>query len=325
MHELRSDQLESLIETRFRQPEPLVLLADSDPGRLQELARLISASAWRISAAFSWEETRSRIRLISPDLVVLDESLARSFAAEGGFAVPQGAQEPGPVILVSLEKRDSAVMEELISLGAADFIVRPWLAPELLARVNNLVESRWARGIQSRLLEELQIANELINILSVTDSLTGFYNYRGFMPLATQQAKLARRQGRPMMLAYMDIDGMREVNDRFGYLAGDQLLADCSTVIRRSFRDSDIIARMGGDEFAVLLVDSSDIKTRQLVNRLQGHIDQFNADESREYSISMSIGIVPFEPGGPETLEEMLSQADALMKKDRANKKKARN
>lgn len=302
------------------QPEPLILLVDDDAGRLQQAARLIDGEGYRISAAWSGREAGERMALIKPDLVIVAESLAGQFV-DAVAARRRPGEEAGeiPVLLVTGENRSES-LEQAWAWGVSDYVLWPPVPAEWRMRIKNQVEYRRMRTLQHKLLEELQIASELINILSVTDSLTGFYNHRGFMPLAKQQLKLASRKGRPMMLAYMDVNGMKDINDRYGHLVGDQLLTDCSAIIRRTFRDSDIVARIGGDEFAVLLVDSSDMQAEQILARLEGHILQFNTENRREYTVSISAGFVPCPPDTGSTVEELLSQAGALMKKDRKNR-----
>src|SRR5206468_4904169 len=94
--------------------------------------------------------------------------------------------------------------------------------------------------------------------LALTDELTGLCNRRGFMAIAERQLKIGHRTGRGILLFFMDIDGMKQINDSFGHGEGDQVLRRTAKALKMTFRDSDVIARLGGDEFAVLAIEASD-------------------------------------------------------------------
>jgi predicted signal transduction protein with EAL and GGDEF domain len=93
--------------------------------------------------------------------------------------------------------------------------------------------------------------------LALSDELTGLYNRRGFMALAERQLKLGRRSGRGMLFILVDVDGLKQINDSLGHSQGDSALRRTAEVLRKTFRNSDVIARMGGDEFAVLAIEAS--------------------------------------------------------------------
>jgi diguanylate cyclase (GGDEF)-like protein len=149
--------------------------------------------------------------------------------------------------------------------------------------------------------------------LALTDELTGLYNRRGFLLLSDQAWRFARRSYTRCVLMFMDVDGLKRVNDTHGHQVGDELLLNAGRVIASVFRETDVIARVGGDEFAVFaLVDGAEAMdaARQ---RLQTRIDEFNALRARPYRISLSVGVevVPIKGGG--SLEELLARADQAM------------
>jgi diguanylate cyclase (GGDEF)-like protein len=120
---------------------------------------------------------------------------------------------------------------------------------------------------ERRRLEELQHA------LSITDELTGLHNRRGFFTLAQQQMKVSERSGGALLLFFVDLDDLKHINDTFGHLEGDKALIEVSNVLRDTFRESDIIGRIGGDEFAVLAIETSDLTEEALITRLRDAID----------------------------------------------------
>jgi diguanylate cyclase (GGDEF)-like protein len=148
--------------------------------------------------------------------------------------------------------------------------------------------------------------------LSLTDELTGLSNRRGFLLHAEQTLKLVRRVQTQGWLVYIDIDGLKHVNDTLGHDAGDQLIRSAAKVLSESFRDADILGRIGGDEFIAfatgLATPAVEIELR-LRNNIAHH-NQFFQDQP---PLSMSIGIVPCDPHALNTLEDIIHQADAAM------------
>ena len=162
-------------------------------------------------------------------------------------------------------------------------------------------------------ITERKKMEEEIRELSFRDPLTALYNRRGFITLAEQQLKAAPRVQRKMLLAFLDVDNLKRINDTLGHEAGDKVLIDAADVLRRTFRESDIIARVGGDEFAVLAIEMTDLNPELLPKRLQHTIDACNADESKPYRLSLSWGMTVYEPETTHSLDQLMSAADTLM------------
>ena len=159
--------------------------------------------------------------------------------------------------------------------------------------------------------------------LSVTDELTGLSNRRGFMILAEQQVKLARR-GRAIALLFIDLNDFKEINDTLGHKVGDEALIEVAELLRGALRDSDIIARVGGDEFAVLLVDAEPSFLPVAVERLDTMLDRRNAKSTAPYKLAMSIGAVAYGANDARELDELLLAADGLMYTDKKRRKAER-
>jgi diguanylate cyclase (GGDEF)-like protein/PAS domain S-box-containing protein len=164
--------------------------------------------------------------------------------------------------------------------------------------------------------------DEKIKALSIRDPLTGLFNRRGFLALAEQQLKIAERTQTRLLLLFADLDGLKRINDTMGHLKGDEAIVEVAAILKDTFRKSDIIARMGGDEFVVLGVSAAET-TDILKNRLQNLIDTHNTRKNRDYEISLSVGIAYKEPGQPSSIDTLISEADALMYEEK-NLKKSR-
>ncbi|HEX7533665.1 MAG TPA: diguanylate cyclase, partial [Syntrophales bacterium] len=157
--------------------------------------------------------------------------------------------------------------------------------------------------------------------LSITDMLTGLYNRRGFIMLAEQQLKLSDRTKRGMLLFFTDLDGMKWINDTLGHEEGDRALMEAADILKEIFRSSDIIARMGGDEFAILAIETTDISSEIITTRLQNLIDTHNRQENRRYTLSVSIGSSFYDPENPCSIDELMAEADKSMYEHKKNKK----
>jgi diguanylate cyclase (GGDEF)-like protein/PAS domain S-box-containing protein len=173
-----------------------------------------------------------------------------------------------------------------------------------------------ANDITERKMMEAEIL-----ALSITDQLTGLYNRRGFLSLAAQQLKLAKRNKGGMLLFFADLDGLKWINDTLGHEEGDKALIETATVFKETFRTSDIIARLGGDEYAALTVDITEAKSELFAARLQSLINTLNNQKNRRYRLSISVGCSYYDPENPCSLDELMAHADKSMYEQKQNKK----
>lgn len=192
----------------------------------------------------------------------------------------------------------------------------------LMEMVSSIIwEGRRAVLGNSMDLTDRKRTEEEIRSISVTDQLTGLYNRRGFLTLAEQQLKFSERNQSDMLLFFADLDGMKWINDTLGHEEGDRALIDVAGILKETFRSSDIIARMGGDEFAILAIDTTGIYPEVMMTRLQNQIDTHNNEGTRRYKISISMGTAYYDPENPCSFDELMSRADQLMYEQKKNKK----
>lgn len=157
---------------------------------------------------------------------------------------------------------------------------------------------------------------------SITDELTGLFNRRGFFTFAEQQCRLANRSSRRMSLLYVDLDGMKTINDELGHNEGDRALIDTATILKKTFRSSDIIARIGGDEFAVLLTEAQEPDMKAIIiDHVQNNLNIFNAQGEHKYELLLSMGLADYDPHNPCSLDDLLMRADDLMYLDKRHHK----
>jgi diguanylate cyclase (GGDEF)-like protein/PAS domain S-box-containing protein len=157
-----------------------------------------------------------------------------------------------------------------------------------------------------RLREELQR-------MAVRDELTGLNNRRGFMTLAEQQLRQAARAATDVLAVFIDVDGLKTINDRLGHNEGDAALRDIAQVMRESFRDADIAGRLGGDEFVVLVPERKPGLGDAAVERFKENIEKFNRDNERPYHLSASTGTTRYRADQPTDIEDLINRADIAM------------
>ncbi|HYO60530.1 MAG TPA: sensor domain-containing diguanylate cyclase [Actinomycetota bacterium] len=156
--------------------------------------------------------------------------------------------------------------------------------------------------------------------LSLIDPMTGVANRRGFETLVDQQMKLARREGLCVHALFVDVDGMKSINDTFGHSEGDRALGLVAQVLRAACRDADVVARLGGDEFAVAMTNGGDATI--VVRRISAAIEDLEAVQRLPYALSVTIGVATHQPGDVWSLEVLLASADEAMyarKRDRTS------
>ena len=160
--------------------------------------------------------------------------------------------------------------------------------------------------------------HEKLKTVALTDELTGLLNRRGFLALAEQQRKVANRSKKGMSLLYLDLDGMKTINDELGHDAGDQALIDTAAILKDNLRESDIIARIGGDEFVVLFSEPLGEEVEDiLVDHIEDILKKFNTKNTRDYELLLSMGVAHYDPENQYSLDDLLKQADEQMYEDK--------
>lgn len=152
---------------------------------------------------------------------------------------------------------------------------------------------------------------EKLRMLSLTDELTGLYNRRGFFTHVQQyQDTVNARDGG---LLYIDMDDFKQINDTLGHDVGDKAIIEAANIIKKSVRESDIIGRIGGDEFAVFVTGAGNIDYDVFLDRLHENLQAFNSEKDHQYKLSLSVGKEYNNPENPRSLNELLIRADQSM------------
>ncbi|MCX6004403.1 MAG: diguanylate cyclase [Chloroflexi bacterium] len=215
--------------------------------------------------------------------------------------------------------KDSAI--QILRKGGNDFYPYDYRVTTKSGKVQWFMESvisitfEGKRATLGTLIDiaERKQTEEFFKSLSLIDDLTGLYNRRGFLALAEQQLKLSFRMNKSVTVMFADLDNMKWINDTLGHLEGDSALVAVARILRETFRETDILARMGGDEFAVLMVGADETNSDILIARLHDKLKEFNEAGVRTYGLSLSMGLAYNGPGSHCYLNELLERADKLM------------
>jgi diguanylate cyclase (GGDEF)-like protein len=203
----------------------------------------------------------------------------------------------------------------LVGLDPVPSTAAPALGPSLVAALRTVLEP-------AAIALDNAIALQKAEALSVTDDLTRLYNSRYLNQALRRETKRASRSGRPLSLLFLDLDGFKTVNDNHGHLAGSKALAETATIIRGCARETDVVARFGGDEFALILPDTGKEGALSVATRIRERVGaaQFLASDGLSLHLTVSIGVATL-PDSAGSAEELLKAADAAMYRVKASGK----
>ena len=182
----------------------------------------------------------------------------------------------------------------------------------------------------SLMKQEMAIQNRLEQTMSeirekndqLTDELTGLYNRRGFFEAVKQLINNKSCFGKKGLIGYIDMDNLKQVNDRFGHKEGDYSLVSIANTLRKSFPKGTVIARIGGDEYAVFTPDMKDVKMKNIIESMSYYQDRLNETNNKPYYIDFSLGIQELVLSDQLNVEAELTKADSMLYEDKKNKRK---
>jgi two-component system cell cycle response regulator len=272
-----------------------ILVVDDEEPMRKLVVNLLSQNGHQCMAASNGLEALEKIKENKFDAVVTDIVMPE----KDGLTLTRelSKHDQSLPVMVMTGHGDEYSAETAIALGAREFISKPFSITEFIIRFHKMMDDH--RG------EEALLA------LSLTDELTGLHNRRRFFVVAEQCLKLAIRMKKRPLLLFIDLDDLKWINDHYGHNEGDQALIGLADILKKTFRESDIIARIGGDEFVVLL-ESTDEKSETMITRLHENVKEYNAKRS-QHILSISLGTAYFDPEYPISIDELLAKADALM------------
>ena len=286
----------------------IVVLVASDQetaaARVRELLAAAGPDRFVVTTA-ALHASLERLARGGVDVVLMVTSLS----AKSGFTAFTELRALAPTIpfLFLADSDDAGHGLEAVRAGAQDVLVTARLDGIALARALRL-------GI-----ERNRLHTALLD-LALVDDLTGLYNRRGFLTLATRDLRLARRGDETLLVAFADLDDLKRVNDSAGHAVGDRALRDTAAVLKRTFRESDLVARLGGDEYAVLVRHALPGSAEILAERLKKQLREFNRRAARPYQLSISLGFATHKASTLSSVAGLLDRADRALYRDKRRK-----
>jgi two-component system, cell cycle response regulator len=286
-----------------------LLLIEDDPADAALLKEELSGLRYMtvdLVCANSLSKALAHLGRQTFDVIISDLGLPDSQGLKTLVRISEIFPEVPIIVLTGYDDEESAM--GALKAGAQDYLVKGQIDINILYRsIRYSIE-------RNSLMQQLKS-------ISITDELTGLYNRRGFLTLARKQLELAARINKTLWLIYVDVDNMKWINDNLGHCEGDNALRNTANIIKQSFRESDILARIGGDEFAVLALEDSKAGADSMISRIMNDMTSFNSKEKNQYQLSVSMGIVQCDTKPDCDISLLLTTADKMMYEQKTNKK----
>jgi diguanylate cyclase (GGDEF)-like protein len=282
-----------------KRTRPLVMVVEDDEDSRTVLGELLKPH-YDVEAVGDGETALQRAAEVKPDLMLLDLFLP---GMDGFTALSGMRRNPKtsdlPVIFLSAQG-DAETKSQGLSLGAADYLAKPFSEQELMARVDRTLK--------------LAAQKEHYRALAQTDGLTGLPNFRSFHARLEEEVARAHRYGHHLACAMVDLDGLKQINDKLGHAAGNRAILAMADAVREELRDTDFAARYGGDEFVVLLPQTSEQQAALFAERLRKRLLQVSGEAGLPVRGSIGVAAVSSDMlDSPEAAEELLRRADEAL------------
>ncbi len=285
---------------------PSVVVVEDDPSIVRLLRAHLERDGYAVHAASSLSE--AKVLLMGPldwNLAILDRRLPDG----DGVALSQEIRKLHPhryLLMLTADSSEASKIEGFEG-GVDDYVTKPFTMPELLARVRaglRIVELQTA----------LVASNQRLEQLSFTDGLTSLKNRRAFEQEFAIRFEQTRRYGRPLSVAIIDIDWFKSVNDGYGHPSGDAVLCSLARTIQNTSRQSDFVARVGGEEFAVILPETSLFDALQFAEKIRANVASANIEAGGvQHRMTVSIGVANVPHSKLPTAAALFNAADQAL------------
>lgn len=293
----------------LKNKDKTILIVDDSRLNLRILSDILEPEAYRIASAESGKMALEFVEMKKPDLILLDILMPDINGLEVCRSLKSKESTKNiPIIFISgLDKSEDIVKG--FQAGAVDYIVKPFQKEVVLARVNtHLKLSETQQKLKKRNEKLKELLNE-VEFLSFHDEMTSLYNRRYF---ENELERLDSSRRLPITIIVADLDNLKYVNDNFGHKKGDKYIKAAAEVLKKSSRDEDIAARIGGDEFAVILPETGAEAAAKISNRIKNNIKNYNEQNNLVRNLSLSLGYAV--KNRPEkSLDDAFKKADKMM------------
>jgi len=276
-----------------------IVIADHNAEEARVIADALGKKGYTIEVCATGEEALARILEGSPDCIISEVELPRMDGYELCAkirAVPR--LEHVPFIFISPREKNGEETIRGLRLGADDFVNRPVIPDEIILRVQVI-------------LRRLQI----LRTLTITDEITGLFNRRYFDQRLDEEIERLKRYNRPLALWVIDIDNFKKVNDTYGHATGDTTLEQVGNHLQRHLRRSDVLARYGGDEFAIIMPEHPEEGVPATGERLRCSVEDLSiaAPDTPPFSVTISLGGVWISEACTRSANDLIRMADSQL------------
>ncbi len=288
-----------------QEAQQTLLIIDDAKENIVVLSRLLKAHG-NITFAQNGEEGLRLAMRNTPDLILLDISMPGMDGFEVLMQLKQSATTVDIPVIFITGIPDSDTEEKGLTLGAVDYITKPFSSAVVKARVRHQLKLQ-------RLTRALKEANARLTLLAMSDPLTGAHNRRYFIEMLKNELVRAQRYNHPTSLMVIDIDRFKDINDQFGHDIGDQVIIEVVKLSSGVLRKNDVFSRFGGEEFAILLPETNLEEATSIAERLCGNIAnaQINTPQHR-ITFTVSGGVTQVEMNN-DTPVKVLKRADIAL------------
>ena len=288
------------------EPARVLVVQPDDAERLFQRS-LFAEAGLSVFEARSGAEVLDFLATDTPDIVVLARSLPDMDGLDLLPRFKASELDLVPVLVVS-QRGETAEKVRGLQLGADDYVQRPCDPAELLARAKALLRTKHAH-------DRIRKLQATLEQMVVADPLTGLHNRRYLMDRLVQEMQRSDRHGEPLAFAMIDLDSFKPVNDQFGHVVGDKVLRAVGGAIAKSVRASDVPARYGGDEFAVILPQTPAEGAMRVCERLLRAISEvaLKDDTGKPVKVTASLGLAYYPADDVETAEDLVHSADGAL------------
>ncbi len=280
-----------------------ILIADDDKASLLLLKKLLEQESYEVIPASDGKDAWEKYKRNGVSIALLDWMMPEIDSVELCQRIRELESSENKsycYIIMVTARTEPEDLTKAMEVGADDFVSKPYDKRVLASRIR----------AGKRIIE----ATEKLKQLSITDELTGLYNRRYFFDCLKLELSRSQRYGPCLSLAILDIDGFKAYNDTYGHLQGDELLKSFANIIKTETRKSDIACRYGGDEFAIIMLETGAAQAREVVNRISLKLERLSKSQkvATKAPLGLSAGIAQY-PQDTADEEHLVFLADAAL------------